>query len=110
MSASVPPIPPPEQSQRDRIVASANSLPDLVAKAETFDPALAAKLKGQAAIASATPVGALVGGAIGMIVTRYGLGWDAATVNMVSGMLVLAGGYVTHWIQAKATAVVPAKG
>lgn len=107
MSASIPPIQPPEKTQRDRVIASAQSLPDLISKAETFDPALAAKLKGQAAIASATPAGALVGGAIGLLVTRYGLGWDAATVNAISGLLILAGGYVAHWAQAKATTIVP---
>lgn len=105
MSASIPPITP---SDRDRIVASAHSLPDLVAKAETLDPALAAKLKGQAAIASATPVGALLGGAIGLIAARYGLGLDAEMVNLISGGLVLGGGYVAHWVQARLTRIVPA--
>lgn len=112
MSASIPSIPPapapsPKAAQRDRIIASAQSLPDLISQAETFDPAMATKLKGQATIASATPIGALVGGVVGLIVTKYGLGWDAAMINTVSGLLILAGGYVAHWIQARATSIVP---
>lgn len=121
MSSTIPPIPPvktgqelplpppgtPVTVERDRIIASAVSLPDLIAKAETLDPAMANKLKGQATAASATPVGALVGGAVGLVVTRYGLGWDAATVNLVSGTLILVGGYIAHWVQARVTSIVP---
>lgn len=100
----------PPDTVRDIIVASSHSMTDLVAKAETLDPALAAKLKGRATIASATPVGALLGGAIGIIATRYGLGWDADMVNTVSGALVLAGGYIAHWVQNRVTSIVPPKG
>lgn len=95
-------------TRRDQIIASAHSLPDLVAKAEVLDPALAAKLKGRATIASATPVGALIGGAVGLIAARYGLGLDVETVNLISGALVLAGGYVAHWVQARFTRIVAA--
>lgn len=112
MSASIPPVPPvavPVFAHRDEIVASAKSLPDLVAKAETYDPAMAAKLKGQAAVASATPAGSLVGAVIGFLVTKYGLGWDSETVNLVSGLTLLAGGYVTHWVQARVTSILPKK-
>jgi hypothetical protein len=112
MSASIPPlppVPPAASAQRDQIVASAKSLPDLVAKAEAFDPAMAAKLKGQAVVASATPAGALVGAAIGVLVSKYGLGWDADTVNLISGLTLLAGGYVTHWVQARITSIMPKK-
>jgi len=114
MTEPVPTAPPaPQQAavmnERDLIVASATSLPDLIQKAEILDPAMANKLKGQAAVASATPVGALIGGVIGLLLTRYGLGLDADTVNLVSGLLVLGGGYVTHWIQARVTSIVPSK-
>lgn len=107
---AVPQTTPPTQTtstERSRLIASAQSLPDLIAKADALDPALANKLKGGATVASATPIGALVGGAIGMLVTKYGLGWDAATVNFISGVLVLAGGYVAHWVQARVTSIIP---
>lgn len=105
------PVPPSvvTPAQRDSVIASAKSLPDLITKAEAFDPDLAAKLKGQATIASATPVGALIGGAVGVLATRYGLGWDPDMVNTVSGALVLVGGYVAHWVQARMTSIVPPK-
>lgn len=105
MSTTVSPS-PAKVPLRDQIIADAQSLPDLIARAQTMDPTLARALKGQATILSATPAGALIGGAIGMLVSQYGLGWDANTVNLISGLALLAGGYFAHWVQARVTAIV----
>lgn len=85
---------------RDRLIADAKSLPDLVAKAQRFDPALAQQLTGKVLLASKTPWGVLVSGAVGWAVSRYGLGWDGATTDLVAGAAVVLGAYAMRKISS----------
>lgn len=82
----------------DQAVAMARDLPDLIAKASTFDPALAAKFTGQALIASKSPWGSLAGGVVAWAVTHWGLGWDQSTCDLVAGAGVLVGAYAMRYV------------
>ncbi len=82
----------------DQVIAQAKDLPDLIQKASTFDPALAAKFTGQALLASRSPWGTLAGGIVAWLVSHYSLGWDDATCSMVAGAGVLVGAYVMRWV------------
>lgn len=88
-------------TSRDQLIADAKSLPDLIATATVADPALAKALTGQAQQASATPAGSVVAFLLTAVVTRYGLGWSPEFVGLVSGLAVLAGGYLVHWYQSR---------
>ncbi len=74
---------------RDRIIADARSLPDLIAKAKQVDPQLAQQLTEKPLIASKTVWGTALTMGVSWAATRYGLGWDANTCALVSGLLVL---------------------
>ena len=106
MSGSVPtiPFPPtpvrPSVSLRDQVVRDAQSLPDLITRAQVLDPPLAQALTQQAATASSTPLGALVAAAITWGIATYGIGWDPHFVDLLAGLAVVGGGYASHYIQA----------
>ena len=76
-------------STRDKIIADAQSLPDLIASAEAYDPILAKTLTGKALVASKSVWGPVVGAGVTWIVTKYGIGWDANLCAEVSGAIVL---------------------
>ena len=94
MSASTSPAP----TVRDQVIADAKSLPDLIAKAQTVDPALAEQLTAKSLAASKTPWGTLASGIIGWLVAHYGLGWDSATCDLVAGGAVLLGSYAMRYV------------
>lgn len=99
------PLPPPrpvlsiaDPNLRSKLVAAANSLPDLISKAETFDPDLAEQLRGKALIASKTPWGTVLGGIIAWVVAHYGLNVDPGTQTVIAGLGVLAASYIMRYI------------
>lgn len=75
---------------RDRLIADARSLPDLVQQASVYDPALAQALTGKALLASKTVWGNVLSPVVAFVVTRYGLGWDPATCDLVTGGVLAA--------------------
>jgi hypothetical protein len=77
------------QTTRDRIVAGAQSVPDLIAKASVLDPALAQKFEGKALVASKTLWGTLIGMGVSWLVTKYALNWDATTSAYVTGAITM---------------------
>lgn len=77
-------------AMRDRVIEQARSMPDLISKAQTFDPGLAKMLKGKALIASKTVWGTAATMAISWGASRYGLGWDAETCALISFVLTSA--------------------
>jgi hypothetical protein len=83
---------------KDQLIGGAKDLPDLIAKAKTFDPDLAASLTGKALIASKSPWGSLLGGIVTWLAAKEGLGWDETTCNLVAGAGVLVGAYLMRWI------------
>lgn len=85
-------------TRADQAVAAARDLPDLIAKASALDPALAQKFTGQALLASRSPWGTLAGGVVAWLASRYGLGWDSATCDLVAGAGVLLGAFVMRWV------------
>lgn len=92
MSGTAPTTP------RDQLVADAKSLPDLIAKAQAVDPALASQLTPKALAASKTPWGVVAGYAVTWLVSHYGLGWDADTCALVAGVAVLLGSYAMRYV------------
>lgn len=87
-------------------VATATSLPDLVDKASTIDPALAAALAGKALLASKTPWGVLLTSGIVMIVSKYGLGWNEHFCELLSGVTILGASYaMRYWSPGRITGI-----
>lgn len=72
---------------RDMIVADANSVPDLISKAEKADPDLAASLTAKALIGSKSIWAPLATAIVSWAVTRYGIAFDPDTSTLVSGLL-----------------------
>lgn len=85
---------------RDQIVADAKSLPDLITKAQAYDPALAKQLVAKPLIASKTFWGVTITTLLTPIVARYGLGWDQNTVELVSGAVVVLVTAIMRYITA----------
>lgn len=85
-------------TKADQAIGLARDLPDLISKASTLDPELAAKFTGQALVMSRTPWGTLAGGLVGWLVTKYGLGWDQATCDLVAGGCVLMASFGMRYI------------
>lgn len=82
----------------DNAVAAAKDLPDLVSKAQAIDPSLAAALEGKALIASKTPWGTLLAGAIAYFAAKQGFGWDETLCDLLAGAGVLLGSYLMRFI------------
>lgn len=74
---------------RDQLIKDAQSLPDLIARAEVLDPDLAKSLTSKALIYSKSIWGNAIALIVSWIVTRYGLGWDDNTCALVTGLIVM---------------------
>lgn len=105
MSLSDPIMPPATPAQkaadRDMVLKIGQGTQDTIRIAETADPDLAAFLSGQALVTSRAIYGPVVSGAITWAVGHWGLGWDDATVNAVTGLVGIAVGMLFR-ILAKA--------
>jgi hypothetical protein len=73
----------------DQVLAAAQDVPDLIAKAASLDAPLVAKWTGKALLASKSFYGAILVLALTAIAKRYALGWDQDTVDIVAGLLDL---------------------
>ena len=113
-ATTTPPAPTPAEAAtatvRDRVVADARSLPDLIEKAKTADPALAEQLTAKPLLASKSPVGTLIAGVVAWAAGRYGLGWDQTTCDLVAGCAVLLGGYGMRYVTTGPIAGIFSKG
>lgn len=91
MSATTTPTaaPTPESDTRNRIIANAKDLPSLIQTAKAVDPDLAASLTPKALLASKSVWGSAASLMVGWAVTKWGLGWDADTCALVTGLLVM---------------------
>lgn len=69
---------------RDRIVADAKNVPDLIAKAQKVDPQLAQQLTGKSLFSSRSPPGIAIAAVFTWLSTKYGFGWDSSTVDMLT--------------------------
>lgn len=74
---------------RDQLIKEAQSLPDLISRAQALDPDLAKSLTGKALVASKTIWGNAIALIVSWCVTRYGLGWDDNTCALVTGIIVM---------------------
>lgn len=104
---------------KDEVVAQSRDFPDLVSKAETFDPELAKKFTGKAMLASKTFWGMLAVTVLSQLVVHFNLGWNQEFVNLVAGAIVLATAVglrmisehpITGLFRAKTTAEVTGSG
>lgn len=82
----------------DQAVSLARDIPSLIKQAAVIDPDLAAKWTGKSLAASKSPWGSLAGGVVSWLVAHYGIGWDAATCDLVAGAGVLIASYVMRAI------------
>jgi hypothetical protein len=73
----------------NQIVSDAKNLPDLIAKAQTFDPQLAESLAGKSLAASKTVWGTALTMGVSWVATHYALGWPPESSAEVSGAIVL---------------------
>lgn len=85
-------------TQTDQVLAIGRDFPDMLKKAELLDPPLADKWTGKPLIESKSPWGTLAGGIVAWLVTKYGLGWDQATCDLVAGAAVLAASYAMRML------------
>lgn len=74
---------------RNQIIKEAQSLPDLIRRAETADPELAKSLTSKALIYSKSVWGNAIALIVSWMVTKYGLGWDGDTCALVTGLIVM---------------------
>lgn len=104
-------------TKTDQVLNSARDFPDMLSKAEQFDPPLASKWTGKAILASKTVWGTAVALIVAAAVKRYSLGWDQNFVDLVSGLIVLgtvaglraiSDGPITGWFTKKTVAEVVA--
>lgn len=114
MSTTTAPLATPTErvvaATRNSLVAGAQSVPELIAKASVIDPAFAKQLTAKPLYLSKTPAGTLLAGAIGWVAAKYGFGWDQGTTDLVAGFCLLAGGYVMRYITASPIAGIFSKG
>lgn len=75
---------------RDRIIQSAQSLPDLISKAELADPKLAESLTDKSLVGSKSIWMPPISWAVSAIVAHYGLGWSDASSATVASLLAWA--------------------
>lgn len=83
---------------RDQLIANANSLPDLIAHAEVLDPALAQQLTGKSLFASRSAPAILIASLITWGATKYGLNFDATTVDLLTMAVGTIVAYAMRWI------------
>lgn len=88
-----------QPSTRDKLIADADNLPDLIARAQTIDPELFDRLNGKAMAASATAPGVFAVWLVTTLATNLGTNWTAATDQEIAGALVLLVGYAMHWLR-----------
>lgn len=79
-------------SSADQIVKAAQSLPELLQAAKAAEAqspelaAIAAALQGKSLLGSKTVWAAVVSAALGPLLVRYGITWDPATQDFVTGL------------------------
>lgn len=79
-------------------VNGARSLPDLVRRLETLDPAAASQLTGKLLLQSKSPPAILIATGIVWVSTKYGLGWDADFAALVSGAVLAGVAYAMRYV------------
>ena len=89
------------KSAVEAALVRARLLPAGLAQLEQLDPQLAARLESKPLVASRSPWGTLVAAAVGYFSTRYGLGLDDHTVEVVAGVSLLVGGYAMRVVTSR---------
>lgn len=107
MSATTMPIMPPATTPVtaaattpavNAAIQNARDLPGLVVALQTASPQLAEQIEGKPLAATKTPLGTFVVPVVVWVATKYGLGWDQTTCDLVAGALVLIGTYVMRYV------------
>jgi hypothetical protein len=85
---------------RDSIVKDAQSLPDLIERAESVDPALAKSLSEKSLVGSKSVWAPAATWVVTWGASHFGLGWDQNTCALVASLLawvaVIGARYVTR--------------
>lgn len=93
----------------DLVANSARNFQDFLEKATAIAPDVAKQFTGKALIASKTPWGTIAGGLVAWLAAKYGLTctaavtattgcWTPETINIVSGIAVLAGTFIMSYV------------
>ena len=93
------PAAPTVPAYAQQIVKDATTVEGLIQTASVAYPPLAAALTSTVRPASLSPVGSVAGMLIGAIASRYGLALDDNATMLLSGLVALGAGYLTHWVQ-----------
>lgn len=83
---------------RDTIIGEAKNLPDLIAKAETADPALARQLTGKSLFAAKSPPFIVIASVLAWASSKWGLGWDESVVDTITLCVGVIAAYVMRYV------------
>lgn len=93
----------------DRVVKMAQSAPDLLARAQAVDPALASNLTAALGGQAKTQWGRIAVGALAYLSMKYGLGWPDAFDEIAAGAILTLGHFASRytlaalaWLKARA--------
>lgn len=85
---------------RNKIIADAKSLPELIQLAEQADPDFAKQLKSKALISSKSVWVTMASSAVSWVVTRYALNWDADTCMVATWVVITVCAAAVRWVTA----------
>jgi hypothetical protein len=83
---------------RNNLIRQARSVPDLIQKAERVDPDFATLLAGKALVSTRSPAGVAIAAVVTWAAGKYGLGWDASTVDTVTLVVLVVAAYAMRLI------------
>lgn len=89
---------PSRQDIQDVVVRQANSLPDLIARAQQSAPELADQLTGKPIAQSKTVWGMLVTLGLVYLLRHWGLQYDENTLDIISGCIVMGATTLLRYI------------
>lgn len=78
---------------RNQLVSDAKSVPDLIAKAKQVDPSFAEQLAGKSLLSSKSPPAIALAAVLAWVSTKYGLGWDQSTVDVLTLIIGVVAAY-----------------
>lgn len=82
----------------NQIVKDAQDLPSLLQRLSEVDPELTQRLEGKALSSSKTPWVTLIATGVAWVSTKYGLGWDETTDNIITGAVLVGVAYLMRAI------------
>lgn len=85
----------------NQVVAASRSIPEMIDRLKSADPAAYQQLTGKPLLMSRTPIGTLAVSLVAYMSARFGLGWDPGMCELAAGVGLLAGGYAMRYISSE---------